>query len=57
MTKKTEDQAHGKAQAAPQKKGSSPDALTKSRKKGDIELSDDELKAVAGGLKIDGVKG
>jgi hypothetical protein len=36
-----------------QGKASSPDKLTKAGKKGDIELSEDELKAVAGGIKID----
>ena len=31
---------------------SSADDLTKTRKKGDVELSEEELKRVSGGLKI-----
>jgi hypothetical protein len=38
-----------KGSASSQGKASSPDKLTKVGKKGDIELSEDELKGVAGG--------
>jgi bacteriocin-like protein len=33
---------------------SSADELTKTTKKGDVELSEEELKRVSGGIKIDG---
>jgi hypothetical protein len=53
MAKKPEirsTEGEGKNRAAsPQGKASSPDKLTKAGKKGDIELSEDELKGVAGG--------
>jgi hypothetical protein len=36
-----------------QPKTKSPDSLTKSPKKGDIELTEEELKRAAGGTKIE----
>ncbi len=52
MSKKTEEKSHKKADVS-QKKAASPDALTKGQKKGDIELSESDLKAVAGGAQVD----
>jgi hypothetical protein len=38
-------------------KHSSPDDLTKTQKKGNIELTEEELGSASGGLTFDGIKG
>ena len=52
--KKETHSSHGKKEAnASQGKATSPDKLTEASKKSHIELSEDELKAVAGGAYFD----
>ena len=40
-----------------QPKRDKAETLVKTSRKGQIELSEDDLKKVAGGLKLDGIKG
>ncbi len=49
MSAKKTSSRQGPAKGASAKKATSPDDLTKAGKKTDIELSEDELKDVAGG--------
>jgi hypothetical protein len=48
--KKETHSTHGKKETTPsQGKEASPDKLTKTGKKGEVELTEDDLKAVSGG--------